>query len=101
MPNTPSRGRMSIQDRVTGTLRERIETGVYAEGEYLPPERELALELGVSRKTLRRALETLVREGRVRQEHGRGNRVLAHARQAASVPSGLAALVIYDMSRGC
>lgn len=41
-------------------------------GEQLPPERELAQELGVSRMTLRRALDDLVARGAVRRRHGAG-----------------------------
>lgn len=38
----------------------------------LPPERKLAEELGVSRRTLRQALGLLEAEGRISRHHGRG-----------------------------
>jgi GntR family transcriptional regulator len=41
-------------------------------GDALPPERTLAPKLGVSRMTLRRAVEELVREGRLVRRHGAG-----------------------------
>jgi GntR family transcriptional regulator len=43
-----------------------------AEGDRLPPERELAVEWGVARMTLRRALDELVTEGLVVRQQGRG-----------------------------
>jgi GntR family transcriptional regulator len=41
-------------------------------GEALPPERRLAEQLGVSRPTLRRAADELVRQGRLVRRHGSG-----------------------------
>lgn len=38
----------------------------------LPPERTLASDLGVSRRTLRQALSLLEAEGRISRQHGRG-----------------------------
>lgn len=43
-----------------------------AVGDALPPERVLAPRFGVSRMTLRRAVEELVREGRLERRHGAG-----------------------------
>jgi GntR family transcriptional regulator len=43
-----------------------------AEGDRLPPERELAVVCGVSRMTLRRALDELAAEGRIVRRQGRG-----------------------------
>ncbi|AYY15142.1 GntR family transcriptional regulator [Actinobacteria bacterium YIM 96077] len=41
-------------------------------GEALPPERALAPQFGVARMTLRRAIEEVVREGRLMRKHGAG-----------------------------
>ncbi|MFP5070010.1 GntR family transcriptional regulator [Pseudonocardia nantongensis] len=56
--------------RLHDELRERVEG--MAAGEPLPPERELAREVGVSRTTLRRAIDELVSAGRLRRRQGAG-----------------------------
>lgn len=63
-------------DEAADQLRADILRGHYAAGDALPPERELAERLGVSRLTLRAALARLESEGLVRPVHGSGNRVL-------------------------
>ena len=49
-------------------LKERIVSGFYPPGAQLPKEVDLAAELGVSRVTLRPALELLELERLVRRE---------------------------------
>jgi GntR family transcriptional regulator len=56
-----------IEDRVA----EAVSAGDLQPGDRLPPERELAEQLGVSRMTLRQALQTLERRGLVRRTVGR------------------------------
>jgi len=56
-----------IEDR----LAEAIAAGHLRSGDRLPPERELAERLGVSRMTLRQALETLQRRGLLTRTVGR------------------------------
>lgn len=58
--------------RIAGALRTRIREGALAAGDPLPPERELCVEFGVSRMTVRRALGVLEREGTVHREATRG-----------------------------
>jgi GntR family transcriptional regulator len=53
-------------------LREAIARGDYAGGRQLPTEAELGAEHGVSRQTVRRALQELVSEGLVFRVRGRG-----------------------------
>ncbi len=60
-------------------LAERLRQEVaerYEAGDLLPSEASLATRFGVTRLTLRRAIDELVAEGLVRREHGRGVRVL-------------------------
>jgi GntR family transcriptional regulator len=58
--------------QVAADLREKITSGVLAPGERLPSERELVDEYGVSRPTVRDAVNLLRSEGLVTSEHGRG-----------------------------
>jgi len=60
-------------------LRELIETDALRQAGKLPPERALADELGVSRRSLRHALSALEAEGRILREQGRGT-FIAEAR---------------------
>jgi GntR family transcriptional regulator len=53
-------------------LTQRIEGGELAPGTRLPSERELAERLGISRMTLRQALDRLAREGLLVRRQGRG-----------------------------
>lgn len=53
-------------------LATAIRLGVLADGEQLPPERELAERVGVSRNTLREAIAALRESGLVATRRGRG-----------------------------
>ncbi|GAB3057734.1 GntR family transcriptional regulator [Intrasporangium mesophilum] len=53
-------------------LATAIRLGVFTQGEQLPPERELADRLGVSRNTLREAIAALRDSGLVETKRGRG-----------------------------
>lgn len=56
-------------------LRARIRAGVYQIGDLIPPESRLQTEFGVSRITVRRAVDELAREGILLKEQGRGTYV--------------------------
>jgi GntR family transcriptional regulator len=53
-------------------LRSEIEEGTYPPGAQLPPEVELAAQLGISRPTVRAALQHLEQAGVVARRHGLG-----------------------------
>ncbi|AUS97885.1 GntR family transcriptional regulator [Clostridium thermosuccinogenes] len=53
-------------------LLEKIKSGEYAAGSLIPSERELCETLGISRMTVRQALNQLVSEGILYREKGRG-----------------------------
>lgn len=53
-------------------IQQRIRTGKYRPGERIPGERELAEELRVSQMTMNKAILSLVREGWLYREHGKG-----------------------------
>ncbi|MCC7017215.1 MAG: GntR family transcriptional regulator [Rhodospirillales bacterium] len=59
------------------SIRRAIVTGRLKPGDRLPSEKRLALSLGVSLITVRRALDDLQIEGLVTKEHGRGSFVRA------------------------
>ena len=54
-----------LYHQVADQIRNVIDQGSFSPGTRLPPERELALQLGVSRPSLREALLALEIEGRV------------------------------------
>ncbi|WP_395307110.1 GntR family transcriptional regulator [Mycobacterium sp. AMU20-3851] len=60
----------AFEDTVARLL-ETIRLGVLAPGESLPPERELAARLGVSRDTVREAIKSLADAGYLRSRRGR------------------------------
>ncbi|MGV9800789.1 FadR/GntR family transcriptional regulator [Mycobacterium sp. NPDC003449] len=60
----------AFEDTV-GRLLETIRLGVLAPGESLPPERELASRLGVSRDTVRDAIKSLADAGYLVSRRGR------------------------------
>lgn len=66
-----------LYHQVADQIRSVIEQGRYAPGSRLPPERELALQLGVSRPSLREALIALEIAGRVEFRMGSGVYVCA------------------------
>lgn len=68
-------GRTSAVDAARSAILQRLHqatAGTSGQSMRLPTERELARELGVSRTTLRQALDTLERAGTLRRTPGRG-----------------------------
>ncbi|RAL24132.1 GntR family transcriptional regulator [Thermoflavimicrobium daqui] len=57
-------------------LKERILNGIYPKHTNIPPEQELEVEFGVSKITIRNAVEQLVNEGYVEKRSGVGTTVL-------------------------
>lgn len=62
-------------------LIEAILSGVFPPGSTLPNERDLATRLGVTRPTLREALQRLARDGWLEIHHGRPTRVRDYWRE--------------------
>jgi GntR family transcriptional repressor for pyruvate dehydrogenase complex len=67
----PVRGANAFESTVE-RLATAIRLGVFADGDRLPPERELAASMRVSRATLREAIAALREAGLVRTRSGRG-----------------------------
>lgn len=78
--------------QIIDTLRHNIESGMYQPGDQFPTEMELAGEFGVSRGTLRRALQVLVDQGVLRRIAGKGTFVKP-AGSAGTNVSGRSTLV--------
>ncbi|MEO8749384.1 MAG: GntR family transcriptional regulator [Allobranchiibius sp.] len=72
MDKTFHAARVPLHDQIRDYLRELIAAGDLNPGEALPPERELASQLGVSRHSLRQALASLSAIGLVETKHGSG-----------------------------
>ncbi len=64
-----------ISDAVASELEKRILEGSLKPGDRLPSERDLAVALGVSRPSLREAIQKLVSRGMLSTRHGGGNYV--------------------------
>lgn len=65
-------GKTRLADTIAAELEKRILEGSLKAGDRLPPERELALELGVSRPSLREAMQKMVSKGLLSTRHGGG-----------------------------
>ena len=78
-----------LTQKVSSAIVDQILAGLLAPGQRLPPERELARALGISRPSLREALGTLQTLGVVETRHGSGSRVSTEALDAlAHHPDG-------------
>jgi GntR family transcriptional regulator len=88
MEQGPARQPTKVKrDRVRRHLLDVIERS--GPGTPLPPERDLALELGVSRPTLRAAVDELTKIGLLVRQHGRGT--FTHAPKVSQALSGTSA----------
>ncbi|WP_293864603.1 GntR family transcriptional regulator [uncultured Alsobacter sp.] len=70
------------------SLLERIESGRYPAGQAVPSERQFVEEFGLSRTTVRRAIDDLVQRGRLERHPGRGTFV-ADAAGGPKLSSGM------------
>ncbi|MFC3395310.1 GntR family transcriptional regulator [Brenneria rubrifaciens] len=65
-----------IYKLIADQIRSRINSAEFRVGEALPSEKNLALELSVSRMTIRKAIQQLVAEGLLERRHGSGTYIL-------------------------
>src|SRR6266536_5073432 len=66
------RGTEGSTEQVVGFVRNLIDRGRLRPGDRLPAERELAVQIGVSRPSVRAGLHALAAMGVVRSRHGSG-----------------------------
>ena len=64
--------RIPLHKRIKKDLLDKIKSGTYAENETIPTEMELAEIYGVSRPTVRQAVQSLVNEGYLEKRKKRG-----------------------------
>jgi GntR family transcriptional regulator len=65
-----------IYVQVADDIAARIDRGGFVRGSRLPAEAEPAVEYGVAKMTVRRALDVLRQRGIIRTLHGRGSVVV-------------------------
>jgi len=90
-----ARGRESVSDRVAADVLRMVAAGDIAPGERLPSERRLAERLGVSRVSVRAALQRLKAQGFLAAVQGGGTRVV---KTVSDADPALAELVRLDRS---
>lgn len=89
---------LPIYIQIHDQIKEKIENGFWSIGDRLPSERELSVQFGVSRMTLRQAIQTLADEGILERKIGSGTYV---ARQKVQEKmSGITSFTDIMLSQG-
>jgi DNA-binding FadR family transcriptional regulator len=65
--------RRRVDEQIAASIADAILDGAFAPGSALPPERDLAEQLGVNRTSLRQGLARLQQMGLIEARHGSGN----------------------------
>lgn len=77
-----------LYQQLAGSLRDRIRAGDFSPGGALPSERELCELTGMSRVTVRKSLDELVREGLLSRRQGAGTFVTRRIETPVAALSG-------------
>ena len=87
--------------QLTRRIAAAIETGALEPGQSLPPEREMAALTGLSRVTVRKAVQALVEDGQLVQRRGSGTFVAPRRAPVERVEQALSLLTSFseDMAR--
>ncbi len=75
-------------------IRTQINEGLIATGDALPSERELSETAGISRVTVRKGIEALLREGMLSRRHGSGTFIAPRIEQPTALLAGFSADMI-------
>jgi GntR family transcriptional regulator len=67
--------------QIADVFRQRIARGIWTQGSRLPANELLASEFGVSRVTVRQAVDLLVRDGIIEAQQGRGTFITGTVKQ--------------------
>lgn len=81
LPDRP--GFRPLYQQVRDLLVARIASGVWRPAEALPSEQTLAVQLGVSQGTVRKALDSLASDNLVERRQGKGTYVVEHTQESA------------------
>lgn len=82
-----AQARAPLYQQLHRALRKAIEDRRLTNDSALPPERDIAIDFGVSRITVRKALDALAGEGLIRRQHGAGTFVAARVEKSFSMLS--------------
>jgi GntR family transcriptional regulator len=77
IPSLPSGSSAPLYIQLQDLIRAGIESGAFPPRSTLPPEREMSLEPGISRITVRKAISSLVEDGLLVRHQGSGTFVTA------------------------
>ena len=83
--------RRRVDEQIAASIADAILDGAFPPGSTLPPERELAEQLGVNRTSLRQGLARLQQMGLIEARHGSGN--VVRDPEALTHPAVVEALV--------
>jgi GntR family transcriptional regulator, transcriptional repressor for pyruvate dehydrogenase complex len=75
-----------VSDKVANQLKKVITQGIFKVGDRLPSERDLAEQMGVSRPSVREAIQQLELQGMVESVHGGGTIVRSLAEKEIRTP---------------
>ncbi|MGO4853415.1 GntR family transcriptional regulator [Phaeovulum sp. W22_SRMD_FR3] len=92
---TQTQGSLPIYQQITELLIRDIAAGRLIDGERLPPERDMADEMGIAVGTLRKALAELQNRGMLERVQGSGNYI-----RAVSDPKSLYAMFRLELIAG-
>jgi GntR family transcriptional repressor for pyruvate dehydrogenase complex len=83
-PQAMSSGKSSqVTEQAVEVIHQRIQQGLYAIGSVLPSQRDLALQLGISRASLREAVTRLAALGLLEIKAGKGVYVISQHSRAS------------------
>ncbi len=96
--NTPQKPKHAMFREIL--LANIVDKGIWSPGEKIPPERDLQIQYGISRNTVRKAISDLVDDGYLFSEVGRGTFVNSASLWGSSkklLKSKLIGLIITDV----
>ena len=85
-----------LAELVAGQLRERIVSGMLADGDTLPKQEDLGHEFGVSKPTLREAIRILESEGLIEVQQGRFGGAVVHVPKVENIAVTMALVLETD-----